>query len=336
MTGGLVASSMPAVGPALEPRAGPKTRGRAPKRSAAARRWRTAEARFWGVPPSAGEDFRCTAGDDERRARTGAPPGAPVSARGLERDVVVRRRARARADRLGREVRRVGRDVRVRREAVVVAAGALAALAAVVAAAQELDGLGHDLDRLALGAVLSLPLAPVQAPVDTDGAALGQEARAVLTLGAPDGDAEVVGLVDPLAGGVLTPAVGGDAQRADAIARLEAPELRVARQIPREDDAVDVGCRHGGPALLSAFRTLCRRVYGRARRDPAKSPLPPHNRYELGTGRARQGAKPVRYPLRSGAVWRLASRARGAHWSESAAREVFNSGKAAQPADAPA
>ena len=47
--------------------------------------------------------------------------------------------------------------------------------------------------------VLVLPLAPLEAAVDRDRAALGEVLGAVLALRAPDGDVEVVGLVDPLA-----------------------------------------------------------------------------------------------------------------------------------------
>jgi hypothetical protein len=39
-------------------------------------------------------------------------------------------------------------------------------LGASCGASQELDGVGDDLDGLALGAVLALPLAPVEASVD--------------------------------------------------------------------------------------------------------------------------------------------------------------------------
>src|SRR4051794_150035 len=240
----------------------------------------------------------------------------------LERDVVVRGRAGARADRLRREVRRVGRDIRVRREAVVVAAAALAAL---VTAAQELDGLGDDLDGLALGAVLGLPLAPVKAPVDADRATLGQEARAVLALGAPDRDAEVVGLVDPLARGVLTPAVGGDPQRADAVARLEAPELRVARQVPSENHAVDVGCRHGGPALLSAIRDSLTASLRAGSEGSGENRRFLRTIVTKSAQSARERAQSAfRYPVRSGAAWRLASRARGAQPEASQQLERFS------------
>src|SRR6266581_4647958 len=81
-------------------------------------------------------------------------------------------------------------------------AAAAAALAAVTAA-EELDVVGDDLDRLALGAVLGVPLAPVEASVDRDRAALGEVLRAVLALLVPDRDVEVVRLVDPLTGLVL-------------------------------------------------------------------------------------------------------------------------------------
>src|SRR5581483_1811606 len=91
----------------------------------------------------------------------------------LERDVVVGR---------GREV---GALLRARRHELVAAAAL-----AVAAAAEELDAVGDDLDGLALRAVLRLPLAPAQLPVDADRAALGQVLRAVLGLVAEDGDAE--------------------------------------------------------------------------------------------------------------------------------------------------
>ena len=48
-----------------------------------------------------------------------------------------------------------------------------------------------------------LPLAPLEAAVDRDRAALGEEAGAVLALRAPDRDVEVVRLVLPLARGVV-------------------------------------------------------------------------------------------------------------------------------------
>ena len=117
----------------------------------------------------------------------------------------------------------------------------LGATLAVAAAAEELDAVGDDLDRLALGAVLRLPLAPVEAPVDRHRPALGQVLRAVLALLAPDGDREVVRLVDPLAALVLAPRVDGDTQRADRHAGRRVPELRVAGEVADENHAVDAG-----------------------------------------------------------------------------------------------
>src|SRR3954454_6282177 len=100
-----------------------------------------------------------------------------------EGDVVFRAPAAAgRGGRGGLQVGLVDRHVAAGLESVPVAP--------VVAGAQELDRVGDDLDRLALPAVLGLPLAPLQAPVDRDRAALGQEAGAILSLRAPDGDAE--------------------------------------------------------------------------------------------------------------------------------------------------
>src|SRR3954447_5534535 len=120
----------------------------------------------------------CRAHRQRRPGRQGsgtwaAPPCGGAAAVGLERNVVVsRRRVAARGGRAGGlEVARVGRDVGPGGEAV-----AAAAHARVVAAAEELHGLGDDLDVLALVAVLVLPLAPLEAAVDGDGAPLGEEA----------------------------------------------------------------------------------------------------------------------------------------------------------------
>src|ERR1700759_4991813 len=66
--------------------------------------------------------------------------------------------------------------------------------------ADELRVLGDDLDRLAVRAVLRLPLAPLEAPVDQERGALGQVAGDALALGAPDRDVEVVRDVRPLVG----------------------------------------------------------------------------------------------------------------------------------------
>src|SRR5205823_3310393 len=134
---------------------------------------------------------------------------------------------------------------------------------AVAAAAQELDVLGDDLDGLALGAVLRLPLTPVEPPVDSDRASLGEVLRTALALVSPDGDVEVVRLVDPLARAVLLARVDGDAELADGGAARRVPELRVPGQVPDQDDAVDVG-----HLLLSSLGCLGgdRRLDGRRRR----------------------------------------------------------------------
>src|SRR5436309_3368813 len=105
-----------------------------------------------------------------------------------------------------------GRGARGRRHALVAAAGLATA---VTAAAQELDAVGDDLDRLALRAVLRLPLAPFEAAVDRHRAPLAQVLGAALGLVAEDRDAEVVRLVDPLSRLVLPPAVHGDSTTAD-------------------------------------------------------------------------------------------------------------------------
>src|SRR5579864_8064247 len=145
----------------------------------------------------------------------------------LERDVVVGR---------GREVgARLG--ARAGRHELVGAAAAVA----VAAAAEELDAVGDDLDGLALAAaVLRLPLAPVEAAVDRDRAALREVLRAALGLVTEDRDPEVVGLVDPAARLVPAPAVDGDAEIADRRAAGGVSQFRVPRQVSDQYDAVDV------------------------------------------------------------------------------------------------
>src|SRR5688500_5390975 len=125
----------------------------------------------------------------------------------LERDVVVGRAAAARGRR--GEVADVGRDVALRREAASVLSPA------AMRTAEELIRVGDDLDRLAVVALLVLPLAPLEATVDRDRAALGEVLGGVLALRAPDGDVEVVRPVDTVAGRVLATRVRGDAQAAD-------------------------------------------------------------------------------------------------------------------------
>src|SRR4051794_7201997 len=75
--------------------------------------------------------------------------------------------------------------------------GRRAVAAGGLGAGEELHGVGDDLDALALAAVVCRPFAPLQPSVDRDRPALGEVAGAVLALGAPDGDVEVVGHVDP-------------------------------------------------------------------------------------------------------------------------------------------
>src|ERR671911_1886305 len=82
---------------------------------------------------------------------------------GSERNVVVRRPSGSHRRR--REVRGICRNVALRREA--------AAVLATLTGAEELDGVGNDIDRLPLlPGLLVLPLAPLEAPVDRDRAAL--------------------------------------------------------------------------------------------------------------------------------------------------------------------
>ena len=76
---------------------------------------------------------------------------------------------------------------------------------------------------------------------------------AVLALRAPDGDVEVVGLVDPLAGGaVLSAAVDGHSELADGGPAGSRAQLGVLRQIACDYDRIDV--RAGQLRLPSSFR----------------------------------------------------------------------------------
>ena len=68
--------------------------------------------------------------------------------------------------------------------------GGLLPALALLAFAEELDGVGDDLDRLALVAVFVDPLAPLQPALDRDRPALRQVLLAALAAGAPDGEAE--------------------------------------------------------------------------------------------------------------------------------------------------
>src|SRR5262249_4883864 len=131
--------------------------------------------------------------------------------------------------------------IRVRRRGCGYELPLAAAAFAVAAAAEELHRVRDDLDRLALRAVLRLPLAPVEASVDADRAPLREELRTALALVPPDRHVEVVGLVAPVALRVLLPRVHGDPQLADRRAARRVPKLGVARQVAHEDDAVDVG-----------------------------------------------------------------------------------------------
>src|SRR5262249_3073737 len=131
----------------------------------------------------------------------------------LERDVVFAAATGAGCGAL--EVGGVGGDVAARREAAPTAV-AVAPAAGAVARAEELDRVGDDLDVLAFVALLVLPLAPVEPALDRDRPALRQVVGAVLALRPPDGDVEVVGLVDPFAAlAVLAAAVDRHPELAD-------------------------------------------------------------------------------------------------------------------------
>jgi hypothetical protein len=113
--------------------------------------------------------------------------------------------------------------------------------AVVRAGAEELHAVGDDLDRLTLGAVLRVPFAPVQPSLDGNRASLGEVVGAVLTLRSPDGDIEVVGLVDPFAAlTVLATAVDGNSKLAYGGAAGGRAQLRILGQVPGDHHRVDV------------------------------------------------------------------------------------------------
>src|SRR3954454_22243493 len=128
------------------------------------------------------------------------------------------------ADRSGRRRGRPG--------GVTPPAAGAATAGAILARADELHRVGHDIDRLALRAVGRVPLAPAQPAVDRHRAALAEEPRAVLALGAEHRDREVVRLLDPFPGLlVLAAVVDRDAEVAHGAAARKRLQLRVARQV---------------------------------------------------------------------------------------------------------
>src|SRR4051794_27682624 len=211
-------------------------------------RWVLRGSRIRG-PPDKRRAPGCARGLEDQTGRT-------AGCDGLERNVVVARgRARRRAGRGGGEVVRVDGDVRAGAEAVARRA------ALVARAREELDRVGDDVYRLALLAVLALPLAPLEAAVDGDRPALGEVAGAVLALRAPDGDVEVVGLVDPLVGRVVLAArVARDAQLADRGAARERAELGICGEVAGDDHPVDVRRGHARTAPFGVARKRRRLV----------------------------------------------------------------------------
>src|SRR5262249_28660396 len=160
--------------------------------------------------------------------------------------------------------------------------GAAAAEVPVAAAAEELHGVRDDLHRLALRAVLRVPLTPLEAPVDRDGPALREVLRATLTLVAPDGDVEVVRLLGPLSGrAVLAPGVDRDAQAADRHAGRGMTQLGIAGQVADEHDAVDVGCHF---SLLSYGTVQATPRSRRCHRPPVRCRSRPWPRQAQGLG----------------------------------------------------
>ena len=161
------------------------------------------------------------------------------------------RRARWRAWRRCRCLRR-----RVAGLIVLVHAGAgtrSGAAAGIEHGEHAVEALQHDLGGVAVLAVLALPLARLQRPLDVQLGALlhvllHHPAEALVE----DDDRVPLGLLLALARGLVAPALGGgDAQIGDGAAILRAADLRVLAHVADQDHFVD-GTGHAG--LLS----LCR------------------------------------------------------------------------------
>src|SRR3954454_9022643 len=170
-------------------------------------------------------------------------PVVPQAKLCLERNVVFV--AAAATGRGAFEVAHVRGDVALwRREATATLTAAttvaVATAAGTVAGAEELDAVGHDLDALPFVAALVLPLAPVEARFDRHRAPLRQVVDAVLAMRPPDGDVEVVGLVDPVTALVFAAAVDRDPKLAYGGSTAEMTQLRIPGQVPGDDHHVHV------------------------------------------------------------------------------------------------
>jgi hypothetical protein len=108
-----------------------------------------------------------------------------------------------------------------------------------ITTAQKLYRLGDDFDLLALLA-LCFPLTPLETTVNSDGAALGQEAGCVLALSSPNCDIKIVRLVFPLTTCVLAARVDSDAQFANCIAAGKRAQLGVPREVSGDDYSIDI------------------------------------------------------------------------------------------------
>ena len=100
-----------------------------------------------------------------------------------------------------------GGTLRSCRSARLELAATVAACVITRPALEVLDGVGHQLGRVALLAVLALPLAGLEAAFDVDLGALAQVLGGELGLLAPGDDAEPLRLFLALALGVLVVAV---------------------------------------------------------------------------------------------------------------------------------
>src|SRR4029079_2379874 len=131
-----------------------------------------------------------------------------------------------------------------------------AATAAALTAAEHLEVLADDLGLvLLLAAVLVVPRARLDAPLDEDLLALGEVLAGDLGLLAVADDVVPLGLLLALTVAVLEPPAGGDAEVGHRLAGGQRADLGVAAQVADEDHLVHhVGVRPPLGRLLRACR----------------------------------------------------------------------------------
>ena len=159
-----------------------------------------------------------------------------------------------------------------------VAAPAASTAAAVLARADELHGLGVDLGRVPLVAVLVLPLAGLDAAFDVDGSALRQVLVAHLGGAAPDDDAMPLRAFLTFAALVRPVLARGEREVDDGLTVRGLAQLGVTSEVADEDGFVDTCHEWGLQSLRDRLgwgvdRATSRhaRAEGRPRRPRARA-----------------------------------------------------------------